>query len=57
MASLIINDAKRENIEEESARIVMAAVKIIKAQVNVISCNMDSYPTNHNISGINDAYQ
>lgn len=51
MASLIISDklydAKRENIEEESARIVIAAGKIIKAQIIVISCNMDSYPPNH----------
>ena len=40
MASLIINDkwyeAKRDNIEDESERIVLAAAKIIKAQIREI---------------------
>lgn len=48
---------KWENIEDESARIVMATAKIIKAQIREMSCSMDSYPTNNDINVNNNAYQ
>ena len=61
MASLIINDkwyeAKRDNIEDKSERIVLAAAKIIKAQVREMSYSMDFYPSNDDIRDVDAARQ
>ena len=61
MASLTINDkwyeAKRDNIEGESERIMLAAAKIIKAQIREMSYSMDFYPSNDDIRDVDAACQ
>ena len=56
IASLIINDkwyeAKQDNIEYKSERIVLAAAKIIKVQIGEMSYSMDFYPSNDNIHDV-----
>ena len=51
MACLIINhkwyETMQDNTEDESERIMLAAAKIIKAQIQVMSYSMDFYPSNH----------
>ena len=59
MTILIINDkwyeAKRDNIEDKSERIVLASAKIIKAQVREMSYSMDFYPSNDDIRDVDAA--
>ena len=61
MASLIINDkwyeAKRDNIQDESERIVLAAAKIIKAQIRELSYSMGFHPSNDDIRDVDAACQ
>ena len=61
MASLIINDkwyeAKRDNIEGESERIVLAAAKIIKAQIREMSYSMGFHPSNDDIRDVDATCQ
>ena len=49
----IINDksfeAKKQNIQDESERIVACAAKIIKAELKETTFKTDTYPSNHDI--------
>ena len=59
MTSLIINDkcceAKQDNIEDKSERIVSAAAKIIKAPIRKMSYSLDFEPSNDNIHDVDAA--
>jgi len=56
MASFIITskwyDEKKEDIGEESERIVAAAAKLIKAQINQMKSNTDLYPTSSSLTDL-----
>ena len=51
MADCIINDkwyeAKKQNIQDESERIVACAAKIINAEIREMTFKTDTYPSNH----------
>ena len=50
MASCVINEKwygdRRTEIADESVRVVVAAAKLIKAQIREMVCDMDKYPLN-----------
>ena len=53
MAKYLINDKwyvrKRDNIEDEAERIVVTAVKIVRAAIREKRYDVNSYPTNEDI--------
>ena len=59
MTSPIINDkwyeAKQDNIEDKSERIVFAAAKIIKAAIRKMSYSLDFEPSNDDIHDVDAA--
>ena len=59
MTSPIINDkwyeAKQDNIEDKSERIVFAAAKIIKAPIREMSYSLDFDPVNDDIHNVDAA--
>ena len=61
MAGIIINDkwyeAKRDKIEDQSERVVLAAAKIIKAQIREMSYSNDFYPSNDDFCDVDAACQ
>jgi len=61
MASCIVNDKwyseKKSNIEDESMRIVVAAAKLIKAQIRDLVHDLDKYPLNSELSNVDAARQ
>ena len=56
MASYIINDKwyseKKEDIQEEAERIMIAAAKIIRAEIRERKYDSNSYPANEDISSV-----
>ncbi len=56
MASYIVNDKwhteKKQDIEEEAERIVLAAAKIIIAEIRERKYDSKSYPTNEDIANV-----
>ena len=57
MASYIINDKwyseKKENIEEDAERIVIAAAKIVRAEIRERNYDSLLYPTNEDVADVN----
>ena len=57
MASRIINDKwytdRRNNFVDDSVRIVLAAAKLVKAQIREAVFNQDQYPSATDFSNIN----
>ena len=50
-------EAMQDNTENKSERIMLAAAKIIKAQIQEMSYSMDFYPSNHDICDVDAACQ
>jgi hypothetical protein len=59
MATCVIHEKwysdRRTEIADESVRVVVAAAKLIKAQIREMVCDMDKYPTNTQFDDVESA--